>query len=230
MQVAINHLTRMKSPYVCVAGVDRNGSHIRPVLEDEQLHRLLLQSEGGPFSLGAVVDLGPTTPRPDVPEVEDVVFVRGRAKRVRNLDAVAFRRVLEYVAKPSLGEIFDADWVHDTKTALAVATGAGRASLGVLRPVGGVELTSRQYAGTQEIRFCFSDSDLGERSLKVTDIRLWEADQVTPSVANIDAILSRLDGCYIAVGLTRGWPREAPRHWLQVNNIFPKDDPLWARD
>ena len=30
MRILINHLTRMKGPHVCVAGIRENGSHIRP--------------------------------------------------------------------------------------------------------------------------------------------------------------------------------------------------------
>jgi hypothetical protein len=34
----------------------------------------------------------------------------------------------------------------------------------------------------------------------------------------------------LSVGLTRAWRKQndtAERHWLQVNNIHLKDDPLW---
>jgi hypothetical protein len=40
--------------------------------------------------------------------------------------------------------------------------------------------------------------------------------------SGVEAILS--------VGLTRPWQKRgdtAERHWLQVNNIHLKDDPLW---
>ncbi len=90
MEIAINHLTRMKSPYVCVAGVDRSGAHKRPVLAYEQLHRLLLGAEGGPFSLGTVLDLGSTTARPAPPQVEDVEFEREGVRPVRTLDWKGF--------------------------------------------------------------------------------------------------------------------------------------------
>gem|GEM_PF-2178214 len=39
--------------------------------------------------------------------------------------------------------------------------------------------------------------------------------------------------CMVAVGLTRYWP--VPRypgfgHWLQINNVFPMEDPLWVTE
>ncbi len=232
MEIAINHLTRMKSPYVCVAGVDRSGAHKRPVLAYEQLHRLLLGAEGGPFSLGTVLDLGSTTARPAPPEVEDAEFEWEGVRPVRTLDREGFLRVLSFVAKPNLREIFGLDLDSLSATAAAVPEGKGRGSLGVLEMAGEVELTTRNRFGKHEITFSFRDADLGFMSLKVTDIRLWKADHVTPSFRDIRALRSRLDGCYIAVGLTRALPVSSYQgvwHWLQVNNVFPMDDPLWDR-
>jgi hypothetical protein len=232
VRVVINHLTRMRSPYVCVAGVDNSGRHIRPVLSVGQLDRDLLRSKGGAFSLGANVDLGPTDPRPTVPELEDVVFDPGRTKVVDYLDPAAFGGVLEEIAVDSLGAIFGAEFVRMSGTAAAVPLGTGSASLGVLR-LEGAELDAREHFGKHEIRLRFTDPDLGELSIKVTDLRLWESDQETPSMNNIQSIRNRLDGCRVAVGLTRAFAvssYEGVWHWLQINNVFPEDDPLWVRE
>ena len=232
MRVAVNHLTRMSSPYVCVAGIDSSGAHIRPVLSAGQLDRTLLMSEGGPFSLGAVVDLGPTRSRPVVPEVEDVVFEPGRAKTVDHLDAEGFRDVLDETVTGSLGSIFGSALVRLSRTAAAVPQGSGSASLGVLR-LEGADLDVRKSFGKYEIRLQFTDSDLGESSIKVTDLRLWEPDQVTPSRGEVEKVKNRLDGCFVAVGLTRAFAVSSYKgvwHWLQINNVFPADDPLWTHE
>lgn len=237
MRIVVNHLTRMSGEYVCVAGVaidpTEDYAHIRPLREKQSPHngrldRNCLQSSGGAFSLGSIVDLGPIDRRPVIPEVEDTKFLLWKAKHIQSLDANAFiDKAIRPLTRSSLREIFGKDLYRQSSTAAAVPRGEGLASLGVMGPLSDVELEAREYYGQQEIRFSLSDPDLGDLRLKVTDIRLWESDHITPSFENIDAILTRIDGCYISVGLTREYKS---RHWLQINNIFPESNPLWLRE
>lgn len=230
MRVLINHLTRMRKPYVCVAGIRADGAHVRPVLRCWQLNRALLQSKGGHFSLGAVVDLGSVVPRPTPPEVEDVVFVPDQVKLVKTLEGDEFRTQMAKVAKSSLQQIFGDELGRMSRTAAAVPEGRGKASLGVLRVNHGVTLHSEERLGEAAIRCTFRDRGLGELSLKVTDLRLWKEDQITPDRSRISAVSSQLAGCMLSVGLTRARSYSSypgPQHWLQVNNVFPDSDPLW---
>ncbi len=232
MRVVINHLTRMQPPYVCIAGVDEGGRHKRPVLDVGRPRRELLASGGGPFSLGAVVDLGDVQRRPTPPEVEDVVFDPQHATTVGHWKPSEFLQLLQNTAEDSLGSIFGADLVRKSGTAAAVPVGNGNASLGVLR-LKGAELVSQLEFAKPTVRLRFEDPVLGELSIKVTDLRLWEADQTTPAVDGIDEIRSDLDECLIAVGLTRPFQVSSYPgvwHWLQVNNVFPTRKPLWARE
>lgn len=232
MRVIINHLTRMQHPYVCVAGVDDTRTHKRPVLAAGRLGRDLLRSNGGSFSLGAVVDLGDVQPRPTVPEVEDVIFDSGQTEVVDHLEPVAFRELLEGIAVDSLSAVFGGDLVRKSGSAAAVPLGNGSASLGVIR-LEDAELNSRISFGKPEVRLVFTDPLFGELSIKVTDLRLWEMDQATPATADIEAIKDSLSGCFVAVGLTRPFAVSSYKgvwHWLQVNNVFPREDPLWERE
>jgi hypothetical protein len=69
--------------------------------------------------------------------------------------------------------------------------------------------------------------------LSVTDLRLYERDHKTPRrelVANVQRRLEAGVEVILSLGLTRPWRKQndtAERHWLQVNNIHLKDDPLW---
>lgn len=232
MRITVNHLTRMTSPYVCVAGVDSAGRSIRPVLAGEQLPRSLLTSEGGPFRLGAVVDIGDSQPRPVAPEVEDVVFNPVRTRVVEDLDVDEFLEVLDRVTVASLRSIFGPSIVRKSGTAAAVPQHTATASLGVLR-VESARLTVRTRFDKPDVRVHFTDPDAGELAIKVTDLRFWERDQATPSTSNINRIENALDDCYLAVGLSRAFPvssYEGVWHWLQINNVFPADDPLWLRE
>ena len=164
MRITVNHLTRMKSPYVCVAGVDQSRRSIRPVLASERLPRSLLVSQGGPFRLGSVVEIGDPQPKPVVPEVEDVVFNPGRTRVVQHLDADEFRDLLNDAAEDSLRSIFGPAIVRKSETAAAVLEHTGTASLGVLRtgvpPVG---RTPRQWAMSRS-----EGSPIGRRAEETT--------------------------------------------------------------
>ena len=69
--------------------------------------------------------------------------------------------------------------------------------------------------------------------LSVNDLRLYERHQSTPRRTLIASLQARLEAgieAVLSVGLTRPWRKRgdaAERHWLQVNNIHLKDDPLW---
>lgn len=232
MRIAVNHLTRMRAPYVCVAGVDESGRSIRPVLLNERLPRSLLVSEGGPFRLGAVVDLGDPQPKPVAPEVEDVVFNPLPTQVVGHLDDDEFRGLLEEGAQDSLRSVFGPAIVAKSSTAAAVPQHTGTASLGVLR-INEAKLTVQSSFGKPDIRVHFTDRDFGGLAIKVTDLRLWEADQVTPATEEIERIQNALDDCFLAVGLSRAFSvssYEGVWHWLQINNVFPSGNPLWTRE
>lgn len=232
MQILINHLTRMNNyRRICVAGIDKEGQHIRPVLDPQQtggqlqLERALLRSNGGPFELGRLVDLGKVESNPSPPEIEDMLFDPRQVKVVKQLQAERFGYILNESAKGSLRSIFGPELrATSGKTAAFVRPGQGRASLGVISP-SNAELAEGHYNGKPEVRFRFDDSDLGSIAIKVTDLRLWEEDHQTPATDNIERLQGHLDGCLVSVGLSREFKG---KHWLLVNNIFPRHDPFAA--
>lgn len=219
MQILVDHVTRMRSGYICVAGLDEEGRHVRPVISPEQLSSSLLGRHGGPFSVGAIVDLGETTPVGTAPEVEDHQFDPGRARQVSTPDPhQAWRRLLDS-AELSLIDIFGHDLVKDGKGA-SVQVGAGRASLGTFDP----GYRPRLIVKDGKPRCAVVDPDLEELDLSVTDARLY-AESGGRWIPDFDAIektgneLKTGRPVLLSVGLTRPWPREDPRHWLQVNGI-----------
>ena len=238
MEIIINHLTKMRWGYICVAGIARDGRHWRPVLEPHpdgrhtQLQRSLLRSNKGPFELGAVVDLGKVSEQPTPPHLEDVVFNPDKAKFLHHQQSESFIDRIAGAAKNSLHSIFGQELQPQSKTAAFTLEDQGRASLGVLR-LDDADLTAEHKYGKHAVRLEFEDPDLGVKNLKVNDLRLWEEDQRTPAAGNIEQLQGQLEGCLISVGLTRA-PKENSdirirgKHWLQVNNIFPRHDPFAA--
>ncbi len=229
MQILVNHLTRMQPGYVCVAGIDlESEEHVRPVLRRGRLTTDLLHPNDGPFDIGSVVDLGTTTYAGRAPELEDHRFDPERAKWLFDDNPDDFREALDGMARDSLEEIFGPALELWDESA-TVDVGEGRASLGCLKP----EKQPWLYMDHRGTVRMVLDYLMPSVDLTVNDLRLYERDQRTPRRDLVSSIESRLKAgaeIILGVGLTRPWQKRgdtAARHWLQVNNIHLKDDPLW---
>lgn len=234
MKIVVNHLTRMQQGYFCVAGLDVNtGEHVRPVLPGQRLPTSLLARYGGLFDMGVIVDLGAVNATPQRPEVEDYVFDRAKLKAAGTYEPAKFWRVLQQVARTRLRDIFGDALIPRGASSCAVDVGKGDASLGCLVPHKLPELYVRSRPGrSDQIRMRVSDG-YSHLDLGVTDIRLYGADHVTPDTKIVRRVAKRLQGgseTILSVGLTRAYassPDFNPVHWLQVNNVHLKDDPVW---
>ena len=229
MRILVNHLTRMQPGYFCVAGVESDTPHhIRPVLRHGRLTNDLLRPNGGPFDLGSVVDLGPTTNAGHAPELEDHRFDPSSTRRLFDDDPEDFWDALDGLAQESLEGIFGpALELWDESGTVDV--GEGRASLGCLKP----EKQPWLYVDHRGTVRLVLDYLIPSVDLSVNDLRLYEADHRTPRrdlVASVQRRLKAGAATILSVGLTRPWQKRgdtAERHWLQVNNIHLEDDPLW---
>lgn len=234
MRIVVNHLTRMRQGCFCVAGLDLDsGAHVRPIVPDQQLQTTLLARHGGPFDMGVIIDLGPVTPTPQPPEVEDHAFDRTRAKALGTEEPRRFWERLRQVARPKLRDLFGNDLIQRGSMSCAIDMGKGGASLGCLVPTGSPVLYTRARPGKpDEIRMGLSDGSF-RLDLGVTDIRLYGADHVTPDTEVVRRIAKRLEGgtdVVLSVGVTRAYGGSRgydPVHWLQLNNVHLGDDPLW---
>lgn len=233
MRIVVNHLTRMKPGYICVAGVDTvTDQHVRPESYG-QLTTSLLARNGGPFDIAAVVELGPVAHIGHNPQVEDYRFDPLMAHFQNFLTADEFWRVLQQVAKRHLTDIFGMQVKMHTRSC-AIDAGVGIASLGCLVPTGQPVLSVETY-DKPTIKIEFTDGVLAPK-LSVTDLRLFEHDQQTPLQALVRDINARIRAgvaIVLSVGLGRRWQKPGDteeRHWLQVNNIHLEDDLLWLAE
>ena len=229
MQILVNHLTRMQPGYVCVAGVDVNTSrHVRPVLRYGRLTTGLLKPNGGPMDIGSVVDLGPTRDAGHPPELEDRYFDPTRATWLFDDDPDDYWDSLDEIARESLTEIFGPA-LESSDESCTVEVGEGTASLGCLKP----EVQPWLYVDHRGIVRMVLDHPIPSVDLSVNDLRLYQRDQKTPRRDLVADVQSRLEAgveVILSVGLTRPWRKrgdDAERHWLQVNNIHLRDDPMW---
>jgi hypothetical protein len=233
MRIVVNHLTRMQPGFICVAGLDlETSAHVRPTTSGRLSSRLLAR-HGGPFDLGAIVDLGATYRAGRPPEVEDYAFQPRLARRVGHLSPIEFWDRLLAISATRLRDLFGPELTRRGARAAAVDAGKGSASLGCLLPAERPALYTQPRPGRpDQVRLRLSDGQLA-LDLGVTDIRLYGADHLTPDRERIEQVAARLRGgvqAVLAVGLTRasaGTPDYPPVHWLQVNSIHLADDPGW---
>ncbi len=227
VRIIVSHLTRMQFPYICVAGIDPDtGKHIRPTSKG-RLPRALLRSEGGPFDIAGLVDLGEVVAEGVAPEVEDHAFRHWVARYLETCSPSQFWVALKSAARPTFREIFGPD-LESTGHTCSIAQGKGAASLGCLAPASAPHL-ALEYGS---LRMLVSDG-VHEVSLPVTDLRLYADDYKAvrvQAVADINRSLLSGARALLCVGLSRPFQKDGdsePRHWLQVNNIHLEGNPIW---
>lgn len=218
MRILVDHLTRMAPGYICVAGLDDEGHHIRPVIPGQRLPVSLLSKHGGPFALGATVELGATRAVGAIPQVEDHLFDPERCEQVTPPDPGRLWEGLSANAELRLLDIFGDD-IRKEGPGAVVPVGAGRCSLGTLDP----GYRPRIQIVNGKLRCKLADSEF-ELDLSVTDLRFytetetaWDIDE--KSVQVVQRALEAGRPVLLSVGLGRPWPRSNPMHWLQVNGI-----------
>jgi hypothetical protein len=236
VETLIHHLTRMRPGFFCTAGIDlATGHHVRPVVQGLQLGVGHLRGHGGPFDIGAVVDLGLSWHIGRPPEVEDHLFMPRQAKVSRHAMPSELWSWLTRLAQPNLRQIFGPDLTPRGLGRCGVGVGKGQVSLGCLKPRRCSHLHTQPRAGKPpQVRVRVHDGAY-DLDLAVTDIRVYGPDHVTPDDAIIRRVEQRLrlnEEVILCVGLSRPFQPSSgsssqPLHWLQVNNLHFNDDPIW---
>jgi hypothetical protein len=230
VEIVVNHLTRMRGDRICVAGIDmETGEHIRPVTRaSNPLTTRLLTANGGPFAMGALVELGSVVRCGHPPETEDHRFSMSAAHRVKMLSPAQYVEALDIMSSVSLEDAFGPDLERASKWKYAVAVGSGTRSLAVLRLPRGCRLEVDERFERPKLTLRYTDVD-PPAFVSVTDLRFFEADQrsVRRGVVNdVDARLRRGTDGFVMFGLTRPWDGDPDHHWLQVNGICLADRPI----
>jgi hypothetical protein len=229
VRIVVNHLTRMRSGRICIAGIDLERSrHVRPVTpKTDVLTRDLLTENGGPLELAALVDIGQPAPVPHPPETEDHRVATRDLKRVRTLDADEYLQALHAIAVPDLEAAFGPA-LQRRKWKYAVDERHGHASAAVVKARRRPKLEVDRYG---KLRLRFNDPDV-PTFVSVADIRFVEPDHSTIRTDIVDDVHARLQrgiGVYVMFGLSRAFTAtddDQDRHWLQVNGLCLEDRPV----
>jgi hypothetical protein len=227
MRIVVNHLTRMRAPRICVAGINPETlEHVRPTTPAyDPITRRLLREHGGVLRVGAVVDLGPVTPQPAPPETEDHRFHTDRARHVEDLGDAEFLGLLDEAASPSLEDAFGPELAR-VGWKYAVEVGSGDRSLAVVKARRKPLLEVDNRYGRLQLQFKDPEQPA---YLPVTDVRFFDADHVTVRRDVLDDVARRLRGgvaAFLMLGLARAYQSsndDRERHWLQLNGLVLAD-------
>jgi hypothetical protein len=209
---------------ICVAGLSERNGHVRPLPTDSQLARSQIP---GTWALGRIVELGPTKSVSSAPRYEDREFKLASIAPVTTMSAAAFWERISKEAESLLSVIFGDAFQVNANGKGFVSPGQGDASLGLLR----LDEKPTMYDDYKENpRLRFGDGAVSV-DCAITDVRLRRADNVSlnaSAVAELRALLRDSNEIILSVGLTYATvPENAPKHWLQVNNVHCSDQPLW---
>jgi hypothetical protein len=230
MRIVVDHVTRMSAPRICVAGLDvETHDHVRPTTSATDLiTRRLLRDEGGPFGMGAVVDLGSVVPEGAAPETEDHRFSTENAEHVGDLEGTEFLNLLDDVRAPDLESAFGPS-LERVGWKYAVEPGHGQNSLAVVRASRRPSLEIDRRYGRLQLQF---HDPSPKTYLSVTDVRFYEPDHTTirmDVVGDVSRRLGRGVDVYLMLGLARAYrgpSDDRERHWLQLNGVCLVDAPV----
>jgi hypothetical protein len=229
-EIVVNHLTRVGAERICVAGIDpATRRHVRPVAAGQDfLPRELLADSGGPFELGARVELGNLTPALDPPHIEDHAFDPAKAHRIDSLDPRDYLDLIDSVSERTLRLAFGSDLRRVTEKKYATDPGLGDCSLACIRLRGP---TALEFDGFDHLVLRFEQAAKVSYA-KIADLRFYGDDGTGLRHSLFDDVSGRLrEGvrAWAMFGLARAWKvraNVAERHWLQVNGICLEDHPL----
>jgi hypothetical protein len=242
-EIIITDVTRMKDDRVCVAGVDKKGNCLRPLLPyPDQLREHHLYDNDGKAVIRprAVLNmfLSPEVdPKP--PHIEDHHWPNpNQVEYLRQPDDKIWKLVLERTASNGVGAIFKTT-IRKNKY---VAPGDGERSLGTIRPasINKLGYYRIQFDGVETDKFSLNFTDVsGEdfNQIPVTDLSLryyltYLRVQKRMHQARIREMLERkwaASEVWLRLGLTRPFQKsEDSQKWcyLQVTGIYTFPDYL----
>lgn len=225
MQIVLNHVTRMRVPRICVAGIEPESlARVRPTTpKADPITRDLLRSRGGPFGPGALVDLGQVVADGSPPEIEDHRFATRQARHLEDLSDERYLAILDQVAQDDLDAAFGPDLREIRPGKLAVPAGRGEGSLAVIA----IPPAARLRVAWEKL-YLHLWAGRGKAKLRVTDARFYGFDFAlkTDLVPDVNGRLKNGVKAYAMLGLARAmYDDDAGEdvHWLQCNGICLAD-------
>ena len=227
--IVITDLTRMYEGRVCIAGYDKDGRCIRPVLPPPGISENSLFKQGRPIIFPfAWVEFDLLNPIPQPPHTEDHHFIAGSPQLLKietNRQSILDRSIFENVSA-----IFEQP-IH-SDFGFYIMDCQGPRSLGTIRPTNIIKVLYEQgLEGVWDYRIVFMDSEGTIYRLKITDLTwhyycdsLRGEDSDPAKIASGLTAILKSSMVYLRVGLARGWKKFPDRCYLQITGIFTFPD------
>jgi hypothetical protein len=232
-QLVITDLTRMQRGRVCVAGYDKDGQCIRPVLPPPGINEQSLAADGKPMIFPFAIveyDLLEHTPQP--PHTEDHRYDPAAVRFIRRVADQNRARVFEWSLFDTVSAIFEQPIQEDP--GYYVMDGRGPRSLGTIRPQAILKAVYEPGPeGTWDYRLAFVDGETVLYRLKIVDLT-WHyycdshrgADRAPDRIATDLTTKLKSSTVYLRIGLSRGWAKFPERCYLQITAIHTLPDYL----
>lgn len=235
-EIVITDVTRMQEGRVCVAGYDRKGNCIRPVLPPPGIHERSLYQGGRPIVFPfAVVEYDFLQHTPHPPHTEDWRYDPGSVRFVKQVDEQARQEILKRTLFPSVQAIFETP-IH-SDLGYYVKDGEGPRSLGTIAPKQiATVIHELSPEGKWQYRIVFTDGAGVSYRLTVTDLA-WryyhdhrrEQGELPHKIASDLTETLKSAQVYLRIGLARGWEKYPGRCFIQVTGIYTFPDYLQGR-
>jgi len=234
--LVVTDVTRMREGRVCIAGYDKDGNCIRPVLPPPGIHERTLYSQGRPIVFPfAVVEYDLLRPVPQPPHTEDYRYNPTSVDFREQLDENRKRELLTKTLFQSVKAVFEVPIYSDV--GYYVMEGQGPRSIGTIQPKRIMKAIYEQSPeGTWKYRLGFVDGEGTPYWLTVTDLtwRYYNDHQrktgrdPTAISLNLTSVL-KSRAVYLRVGLTRGWEEFPGRCFIQITGAYTFPDYLEGR-
>jgi len=233
--LVITDVTRMQEGRVCIAGYDKNGKCVRPVLPPSGIYERTLYSQGRPIVFPFAVveyDLLHSTPQP--PHTEDCQYDPTSVRFVERLDEKRKQEILTRTLFQSVKAIFEVPVYSDY--GYYIMEGQGPRSLGTIRPRQVIRAIYEQSFEKWDYRIVFVDGEATTYRLKVTDLA-WQyyCEYQRQSGRDPKEIASDLTTAlessqiYLRIGLARRWEKFPDRCFIQMTGVYTFPDYLTGR-
>jgi hypothetical protein len=233
-KLVITDLTRMYQGRVCVAGYDKDGKAVRPVLPPPGISEQSLLEDGRPIIFPfALVEYDLLDSKSEPPHTEDIRYVENSPSLIRTVKSR--EQILNWSIFESVEAIFEQPVLTDF--GFYIMDCQGPRSLGTIRPRKIIKAKyERGPEGTWDYRLLFHDRTGEFYRLKITDLT-WQyycqnqrgsnRDQAKIAASLTDVLKS--SKVYLRIGLARGWQKYPDRCYLQITGIFTFPDYLDGR-
>lgn len=229
----ITEVTTMRDGRVCIAGIDRNYTALRPVLHHHIYKRHLYLSNGHAIYPRAVLSLD-LTPVEDVdrPHLEDCLWNLDEPTTfLRETSPESWKNVLAHTAYTQVEELFGTEIQRGEN----IPAGSGLRSLGTLIPERITNLWHKSHDQRQyQYRLVFFDGTGQQFDIPINDLTLQAYIQrLRHNSFKMDYIETLLvdrfnrGDVYLRLGLTRPWNGWC---WLQVTGIYTFPDYLAGKN